>query len=171
MDSSELANTGSIEQQQELNPASSEDVSTSLNDGFQQFFADLAPAMPLFPDLLGQDFTNTDNLAQLPADGQVEMDENFGIDCMTEDFSWMNQHDFNTTDVVSQQAEVQPSANTPWPGAPFEVDQSSLHFAHHEMPETPRTAKIPIRYLDAQVSANQPVEYGPLGEYIPATAG
>lgn len=175
MDSSELTNTGPIdelEQQQELNLASSsEEVSTSLDDGFQHVLADPASAMPLFSDPFGQDFTNADNLAQLPADGQVELDGGFGIDFMTEDFSWVNQRNFTTTDVGSQQAEVQPGANTPWSSAPFGEDQSGFHFAHQEMPGMPQTMGIPVYYLNAQSSTNHSFGCGPGTAYIPATAG
>lgn len=174
MDSSEVTNTGFIdqlEQQQELNPASSEDDSTSLNDGFQHFLTDPASAMPLFPDPFSQDFTNADNLAQLPADGQMGLDENFGIDFMTEDFSWMNQRDFTTMDVASQQAEIQPGANTPWPSAPFEVDQSGRHFAHQETPEVPKMGEMPFYCTNMQFPTNQPVEGSPGATHIPVSAG
>lgn len=173
MDSSEVTNTGFIdqlEQQQELNPASSEYASTNLNDEFQHFLTDPASAMPLFPDPFGQDFTNADNLSQFSTEGQVELD-NLGVDSMAGDLSWVNQSNFTVLDVVSRQAEVQLGANTLWPSAPFGADQSGLHFAHQEMSEMPQTAEMPFHYLDAQSSTNQPIEDYQGLAYIPATAG
>ncbi|KAF9629817.1 hypothetical protein BFW01_g11020 [Lasiodiplodia theobromae] len=172
MDSSELTDTGFLDQLgQELNPASSEEASTSLNGGFQHFLNDPASAMPLLPGPFGQDFSSAENLARPLAEGQAELGESFGIDFMNEDFAWMNQHDFTVWDVVSQQAEVQPGANTPWPSAPFGGDQSGLHFAQQEMPETSLIVEMPLHFLDAQPSANQPFEDGSRSTYIPATAG
>lgn len=159
MDSSEVTNTGFIdqlEQQQELDPASSEEASTGINDELQQLLNDPVLDMPLFPDPFDQDFSNASSLAQLPVESQATLDGNFGMDFMTEDFFWTSQSNFAALDVVSQQAEVQLGATTLWPSAPFGADQSGLHFAHQEMPKVPQTAEIPFHYLDAQSSTNRP---------------
>ncbi|KAK0642589.1 hypothetical protein DIS24_g8877 [Lasiodiplodia hormozganensis] len=172
MDSSEVTNTGFIdqlEQQQELNPASSEEAS-SLNNEFQQFLVDPASAMPLFPDPFGQDFTNAENLVQLPTQGQVELD-NFGVDSMADDFSWANQSNFTTWDIVSQKAEVQPGVNVPWSSAPFRIGQSDRHPPHQDTPWMSLAGEITPPFLDMQSSTTHLVGIGPGTGYTPANAG
>ncbi|KAF4541802.1 1-phosphatidylinositol 3-phosphate 5-kinase isoform X3 [Lasiodiplodia theobromae] len=174
MDSSEPTDTGFVDQlgqQQEFNPASSEEASISLSDEFQQLLNGPVSALPLFPDPFGWDYSNADILSQLSAEDQVMLDGNFGIEFMTEDFSWTTQSHFITWEVVSQQAEVQPGANTPWPSAPSGAHQSDPHYAQQDILEMPLIGDMPFYGLNVEISANQPVEEDKGAAYIPASAG